>query len=201
MEMENLRQLYNAMQRIGANMQQFQYRVNNAEFDCLFVANQKPFLLCLTSRGLSPIFLKFKVDAETFEIPNRIDDDVYKLLAKLLRTDGSSGNKLIPKEFLAGLDSAIPTVARHRHVPAEDVIRLRPDITEHRNRPYFDTWIYWTEREGATSENQAKTLALMGEDALDHSLEFKCSSKWSATPTGREWKTIPMRRQTSSEVS
>lgn len=194
MEMGNLRQLHRAMQRIGADLQQFPYHINDAEFDCLFVANQKPYLLCLTSRGLSPLFLKFKVDVDTFEIPNRIDDDSYKLLARLLRTDGSSGNRLIPKEFLAGLDSAIPTVARHRRVPAEDVIRLRPDITEQRDRPYFDTWIYWTERSGASSENQAKTLALMGEDALNHSREFKCSSKWSATPTGRDWNSIPMRR-------
>src|SRR5476649_2582793 len=139
MEMENLRQLHNAMQRIGADMQQFPYRINNAEFDCLFVANQKPFLLCLTSRGLSPLFLKFKVDAETFEIPNRIDDDGYRLLAKLLRTDGSSGNKLIPKEFLAGLDSAIPTVARHRQVPAVDVIRclVSCDHIPRRSMPLF----------------------------------------------------------------
>lgn len=194
MEMSNLRLLHASMNSLGAHMQQFMFAVNHAEFDCLFAANQDPYLLCLTSRGESPLFLKFKVNPKTFEIPNAMGNDEFKALAKLLRTDGSSGNRLIPKDFLSGLDARIPTVARHRGVAPEEVVRLRPDITEERDRPHFDTWIYWTERTGASEKNQAKTLALMGDAALLHSIEFKCSSKWSATPTGRTWEQMVTRR-------
>lgn len=190
MEMSNLRQLHTSMSTIGAGMQQFAYRVNQAEFDCLFSTQERPYLLCLTSKGDSPHFFKFPVAPDTYEISNVMAPDQFAALAKLLRTDGSSWNRLIPKEFLKALDEHIPTLAKHRHVAPEEVIRLRSDITEQRDKPYFDTWMYWTEtsERGPTPENQAKTLALMGAEALEHSTQFNGSTKWSAVPTGRTWQ-------------
>jgi hypothetical protein len=123
-----------------------------------------------------------------------MSNDEFKALAKLLRTDGSSGRRLIPKDFLSALDAHIPPVARQRAVAPEDVLRLRLDITEERDKPHFDTWIYWTEIPRASEKNQAKTLALIGDAALLHSIEFSCSSKWSTTPTGRTWEQMATRR-------
>jgi hypothetical protein len=187
MEMVNLRALHQSMLRLGVDMQQFGYNVNRAEFDCLFVANQRPHLLCLTVRGQLPLYLKFEVDPDTFIIANRIPEDAYPGLSRLLRTHGTSWSPLKPSEFLEGLDARVPTVAAHRTVPPEEVIRLRADITEERERPHFDTWIYWENREGPSEENKAKTLALIGDEALQHSIEFRCSSRWSATQTLRTW--------------
>lgn len=193
MEMVNLRALHQSMLRLGADMQQFGYKVNQAEFDCLFVANQRPYLLCLTARGQAPLYLKFVVDPDTFNIANRIPEDSYQGLSKLLRTNGISWSPLKPGEFLERLDANIPTVAMHKTVPPADVVRLRADIVEERDKPHFDTWIYWENREGPSEENKAKTLALIGYDALQHSMEFRCSSRWSVTPTPRSWRVAKQR--------
>lgn len=188
MTLANLHRLHASMVNLGVTNQQFSYNIRTVSFDCLFSIGQAPFLLCLTARGNRPAFFKFAI-GDDFQAPKSFEGDDYRTLGALLRTNGTSGNKLIPSEFFAEFDAATPIEASRRNVPRpSELLRLRSDITEHRDRPYFDTWIYWTgETNGPTRENKAKTLALLGEEALQHSETFKASTRWSATNTGREW--------------
>lgn len=190
MKMTSLQELHKSMIAIGSDMQQFQVTLGAINFDCLFSTRDRPnFTLSLTSRGANPKFFILQVKVGYSITP--YFDDFYNDLARLLNTGALSGNKLIPKEFLADLNTKIPVKATTSSIPKpHEIIRLRPDITEQRERPYFDTWIYWSDesKRGPTSENLLKTQLVLGYDALKHSKNRNASSKWSAVDLGRNWQ-------------
>ena len=69
---------------------------------------------------------------------------MYGDLVAALRSDGTTGERLKPKDFLAQLNQAIPTQATIRANPKpSEIVRLGPDIIEEREKPYFSAWIYW----------------------------------------------------------
>jgi hypothetical protein len=191
MKMQSLELLHISMRQINTRMQQFYVKTGAAEFDCLFSTEEEPFVLTLTSRGLFPRFFKFAVE-RGYCIKEYLGD-MYGPLVEILRTNGRSGESLRPRNFLEQLDLAIPRSARPTAVPTSaEVARLRHDLEE-RDRPYFDHWIYWRGREsdgkdGPTPENLHKTLVLLGREAVAHSLDNRASSRWSATSTGKDWR-------------
>ncbi|MDD1795112.1 DUF6037 family protein [Enterovibrio sp. ZSDZ42] len=187
-EMTNLKALHQSMLRIKTDMQQFQVKTGSASFDCLFSTRDAPFVLTLTSRGASPKFFRFDV-VGGYKIKPYFGED-YSELAALLNSGANTGQKLIPRNFLEQLNSAIPSKANEKNVPPpQEIIRLRPDITEQRDRPYFDTWMYWTQESGRhpSTENLEKTKLVLGRDAWEYSKEMNASSKWSAKELGRNW--------------
>lgn len=188
MEMTSLRLLHRSMISIGSDMQQFLVTTGAASFDCLF-STRGDFVLTLTARGETRGFFRFDV------LPGyRIRDylgDMYGDLVAVLRSDGTSGEHLKPKDFLAQLNQSIPTQATIRANPKpSEIVRLRPDIIEEREKPYFNAWIYWKEDSGRrpSEENQHKTLLLLGPEAARHSRERNASSRWSAADTGGSWQ-------------
>lgn len=189
MYMPSLRDLHQSMLKISVDMQQFQITTGSASFDCLFSTREAPFVLALTSRGDKPHFFKFEV-MKGYRIKPYFDRFYYEL-AKVLNNDLNTG-KLEPKKFLEQLNAAVPTIAYKRYIPTErEIVRLRRDIEEERDKPYFDTWIYWTSEKrqnGARKDNQKKTLLLLGKDALQHSIKMKASSRWSSVDLGHNWK-------------
>jgi len=189
MKMTSLHELHKSMISIGSDMQQFQVSSGAVSFDCLFSTRDKPnFTLSLTSRGLNPKFFLFQVKPGYWIDP--YFKEFYSELANLLNTGAGSGNKLMPKEFLERLNSEIPqSASADRNPKPSEIIRLRPDITEDRDRPYFDTWIYWTKEsgKGPTVENKIKTQLVLGTDAFDYSVRMNASSRWSSTDHGRSW--------------
>ncbi|VFB10071.1 Uncharacterised protein [Aeromonas salmonicida] len=189
MKMTSLRELHKNMISIRSDMQQFQVKIGAVNFDCLFSTRDEPyFTLSLTSRGLNPKFFLFQVKPGYWITP--YFGDFYTELARALNTGSGSGNKLIPKDFLELLDKNIPTKALTERNPIpNEIIRLRPDITEDRDRPYFDTWMYWKSesKKGPSKENLHKTKLVLGIDAFNFSQRMNASSKWSATPLGRDW--------------
>jgi len=190
MKMTSLQELHKSMIAISSDMQQFQVTLGAISFDCLFSTRDKPnFTLSLTSRGLNPKFFLLQVKLGYSIVP--FFGVFYGDLAKLLNTNAGSGNNLIPKEFLEKLNAGIPVIAATDRNPSpNEIIRLRPDITEDRNRPYFDTWIYWSEDSGKSSspENRHKTQMILGNDALNYSKLRNASSKWSAVDLNRKWQ-------------
>ena len=123
-------------------------------FDCLFSTRDRPsYTLSLTSRGLNPKFFLFQVKRGYWIDP--FFDDFYAELANLLNTGASSGKKLMPKDFLENLNNQIPKSASvTSHPLPNEIIRLRPDITEDRERPYFDTSIPIQRYRSFTSERK-----------------------------------------------
>lgn len=190
MQMTSLAALHRSMISIGSDMQQFQVRTGAVSFDCLFSTRDKPnFTLSLTSRGLNPRFFLFQVKPGYWITP--YFGDFYSELAAVLNTGAGTGQTLKPKDFLTQLNEAIPTTATPSKIPSpNEIIRLRPDITEDRDRPYFDTWIYWTKSggKGPTTENRHKTQMVLGNDALEYSIRLNASSRWSASDLGRDWE-------------
>ncbi len=188
MFMPALKALHRSMLGLGADMQQFLVTTGAASFDCLFSTCETPFVLALTSRGDSPKFFRFDV-TEGYSIRPYFDG-FYHELAAVLNNGARTGVKLEPKVFLTQLDNAIPTTAKTESIPLpEEIVRLRQDIKEERDRPYFDTWIYWKsekKQHGPSKENRHKTLMLIGPAALKFSIEMKASSRWSAIFLGRD---------------
>lgn len=189
MEMSSLRQLHQSMLQISVDMQQFQITIGSVCFDCLFSTRESPFILALTSKGANPHFFKFEV-MKGYQIKPYFDGFYYEL-AKVLN-NGSNTGKLEPKKFLDQLNSSLPKIASIKCSPTtSEIVRLRHDIIEEREKPYFDTWIYWNSEKrpnGASKENLKKTLLLLGKDAHQHSINMKASSKWSSIDLGHNWR-------------
>ena len=185
--MNSLNDLYGSMKAQDITTQQFSVSTGAASFDCLFSIEDIPFILWLTSRGASPRLFEFRVE-EGFWIREFFGDQ-YAELARVLRTHGRSGKKLMPKEFLEQLNSQIPRNAIAARVPTtKERARLSKGIAEP-NKCYFDRWVYWKKgKRSPSAENRTKTLRLIGPEALDYSVDRKASSRWSAVPTGRDWR-------------
>ena len=189
MKMTSLRALHQSMIAIGSDMQQFQIQAGAASFDCLFSTRDAPFVLALTSRGNTPKFFRFDVQPGYSIRP--YFGDMYNDLLDVLRVNGESGNSLKPGAFLEQLNGHIPQQASARANPTPpEIIRLRPDIDEEREKPYFDTWLRWDPNgpRHPSKENRCKTLLLLGRDALRFSQQMNASSRWSATDTKRDWR-------------
>lgn len=191
MHMTSLRALHQSMIATRSDMQQFQVNLGAASFDCLFSTRDDPFVLAMTSRGNKPKFFRFEVH-RGYIIKNYLGG-MYGDLLTVLRVDGTSGHKLIPNAFLEQLNSAIPTQVTAQGMPnPSEIVRLRPDIVEDRDKPYFDTWMRWDRESNRrpSAENRHKTLLLLGPDALAFSEQINASSRWSSTDTkrGRGWK-------------
>ncbi len=188
MKIESLVQLHHSMMAEKVDIQQFTIKMGIADFDCLFSIREQPFALTLTSKGAKPRFFKF--DVNPGYVINAFLGDKYNDLKDVLKIDGRSGNRLMPKDFFAELAKLIPTTAKKSNVPnAEEIARLRHDIEE-RDKPYFDTWIYWSEESGKSysPENFQKTSLILGLEAAEHSKLRNASSRWSSTPTGSPWR-------------
>jgi Family of unknown function (DUF6037) len=193
MEMESLRILHQSMMSINTDIQQFRVKTGAVEFDCLFSTREDPFILTLTSCGLNSKFFKLEVEHERGYRIKEYFGEMYSSLLEVLRIDGSSGERFKPGAFLAQLNAVIPKRAKPEAVPSPvEIVRLRHDLEE-RDRPYFDQWAYWRGKEnggkdGPTPENQHKTLVILGKDAKAHGLKHRASTRWSATPTGKDWR-------------
>lgn len=191
MHMRALRELHKSMLKISVDIQQFQVTLGAAEFDCLFSTREAPFVLALTSRGLEPKFFKFDV-IQGYCI-KEFFGDMYGDLLKVLRNGGVSNEPLRPAPFFEQLNNQLPRIAKKGRVASTaEIIRLRADITEERDKPHFDTWIYWKDekyKNAPSEENKNKTLALIGYEALKYSKEMKASTKWSTTDLNRDWET------------
>lgn len=189
MKMTSLEILHRSMREINSDMQQFQILSGAVSFECLFSTRDKPnYTLSLTSRGTNPKFFLFQVQKGYWIRP--YFGDLYSELVSLLNTGAGSSNQLRPKEFLDGINRSIPTKASYDFNPTlSEIIRLRPDITEQRDRPYFDAWMPWKAESGKnpTSENRKKTQMVLGLSALDYSIQNNASSKWSAVELERNW--------------
>ncbi len=112
MEMTSLRLLHRSMISIGSDMQQFLVTTGAASFDCLFSTRETPFVLTLTARGKIRGFFRF--DVRNGYVIRDYLGDMYGDLVAVLRSDGTSGRPLKPKDFLAQLNQAIPTQASVR---------------------------------------------------------------------------------------
>lgn len=186
MRMTALTSLHQSMLNSGIDIQKFPFKTGAASFECLFSTRGAGMELSLTSRGANPKFFLFSV-SPTYDIQAYLGDKLDEFIS-VLKTHGMSGFGFKPSEMFAALNATIPTVATLPQVPSpEDIVRLRHDL-EFRELPYFDTWIYWKQREGPTPENLNKTMHVFGYEAATYSLRMTASSKWSATPTGRSWK-------------
>ena len=93
---------------------------------------------------------------------------------------------------MSQLNCVIKTVAKLENNPSTtEILKLRPDIDEDRDKPYFDTWQYWKNerfKNAPSPENKKKTLLLIGPEAHKYSIAMKASSCWSATDHGHNWK-------------
>lgn len=189
MKLTSLEELYKSMKAQSLEMQQFPLKLAMVTFDCLFSTREAPFILTLTSQGSASKFFKFEVH-RGFVVADYLGDMYYDLVT-ILRVDGNTGKPLIPKNFFAELDSLIPRSGSIHRVPScKEIIKLRPDITEDRNKSNFDGWIYWSEesKKSPTQENLKKTLILLGREAYKHSKQHNASSSWTAEPRAKNWK-------------
>jgi hypothetical protein len=195
-KMTALQDLHRNMRTLGVEIQQFRATTGSASFDCLFSVREDPFILALTSRGAKPKFFKFEVLRPMYWIKPYFEDFYYEL-AEVLKSGANTGEKLIPARFLEQLNNSIPTKANIKNVPKPpEIVRLRRDITEDRDKPYFDTWVYWESENrpnGSSPENRQKTLLILGKEALEHSIKWKASTRWSPIDLGRDWEQVRRR--------
>jgi hypothetical protein len=188
-KMNSLEKLRSEMNLRNIQIQQFRVKSGAIEFDCLYHLSGNSSTLVLTSRGKEPKFFKFIVAPDS-TIEGSIEPEIYWELVKVLRIDGRSGNKLIPKEFLSNIDNCLPTEVDINRIPnPATIVQIHHDIEE-RDKPYFDGWIVWSMESGRkpTSENLYKTRVILGTEAESFSKNLNTSSAWCATPTGKSFR-------------
>lgn len=183
--MIGLQRLAQSMRALNVDMQKFLFTNGAASFDCLFSMRGK-FELSLTSRGENPKFFLFQI-AENFQMSTYLNESSFKDLMSVLRTHGISTQGFSTSRFFQALNSSVPTQASVEKVPTgRQIVLLRHDLEE-RERPFFDTWIYWKDK-GPTKDNLKKTNTVFGPEALAFSIKNRASSKWSAVDLGRTWR-------------
>lgn len=190
MNMPALEALHKSMLKIPTDVQQFPLKLGATEFSCLFTTRKTEkypyFGLSLTTKGTNPAFILFDVKPGYYISPSFDTDEIYNPLKEALRVHGMGG-KLYPKEFLKQLNDSLPTTALKKSIPTpKEIITLRPDIIEERDKVYFWYWKSWpisndpNRPTPPTTENKHKTLMLLGETALRHSEHTNSSSCWTA---------------------
>ncbi|GAB7530600.1 DUF6037 family protein [Pseudomonas sp. 3A(2025)] len=185
MRMKGLERLAQSMRALDVDLQQFLFKNGAASFDCLF-SMRGAYELSLTSRGENPKFFLLPITYD-FQLSTYLSRDKLNELMNVLRTHGLSTQGFSTSRFFQNLDLAVPQEAQPDRVPtAAGVLSLRHDLEE-RDRPFFDTWVYWKER-GPRRENLDKTMKLLGPEAYAFSVKHRASSKWSADDLKRSWK-------------
>lgn len=184
MRMNGLARLAQSMSAQEIDIQQFLFTDGAASFDCLF-SMRGDYELSLTSRGENPKFFLFAV-SDDFRLSTYLNGDHFANLMSVLKTHEMSTQGFSTSRFFQSLDAAVPPKATKDRVPtASQILTLRHDLEE-RDRPFFDTWIYWKER-GPQKENLKKTCTVLGPEAYAFSVKNRASSKWSAVDLGRSW--------------
>ncbi len=184
MELLGLRNLHKLMKQEGIQHQKFRIKTGAVSFECLFSA--PPFELSLTSQNTQrPEFFLFNI-LKGYRINTYLNVADFERLIALLKTHGQSYNKLSTKEWFSDIASQIPTTLS-KEPDRLEICKMRADL-EHRECPYFDTWIPWKVR-GPTKQNLQKTLIMLGQEAHDYSFRNRLSSKWSTEDLKRsDWR-------------
>lgn len=189
-ELKGLRKLHQRMLQKGLRKTIFPYRVNNTAFTVLFAAIGEPFELAITANAEN-VFILLEV-RKGYRISSTLDKETYRKLAKCLRTDGKSGNKLIPSEFFSELDSYMEGQEPNLREPnAKELLSVRHDLPD-RELPYFWHWLDQDVRgQHVTKRNLAKTRLILGPDAEALSLRHNVSSRWTDDEEkARNWKSF-----------
>ncbi|QBQ64538.1 hypothetical protein EXH44_10055 [Actinobacillus indolicus] len=180
--MANLEILYNDMSNHNIDVQIYNIVSGAIGFNVCFSINENPFILALTSRTETPEFFKFSVN-QYFEIQDSLDNPTYRRLAALLNQGGFQ--TFYPNTFFNNINEQTPIQSANRP-NNQDILAIRQDITEQRDRPYFNTWRHHQNSgHHVTDENKAKTLALLGREAYEYSCRNNASSVWSVEPINR----------------
>ena len=182
-EISGLRTLHKKMVTSKIQHQKFRVTTGAVAFECLFSA--PPFQLSLTSRGSQrPEFFLFKI-LPGYRIKTLINSDDFKRLMALLKTHGQSNSKFSSLEWFTQISCQVPQIITKEPTPKE-ICTLRNDLEEP-EKPYWDTWIQWTDGRKPSKNNLQKTRLLLGDEAYRYSLKMGFSTKWSSTDLGRHF--------------
>lgn len=180
--MNGLRRLHKSMVALGMDRYRFDYEYGQAQFDVIFLADERPHILLLGLRGGSMAF-EFKVSESYAVQDTTMAGDEYKALVKLLGLRYDPENRFRPSHFLEWVDRAAPVHAQADNRPkASDVFRFRRDVEEER-KIYFRGWQHYRKGErGPTGKNLAKTRKLLGHRYYVTCRDRKISSCWTDVP-------------------
>jgi hypothetical protein len=193
-KMQSLRRLHKHLDENGMSKVLFDYDIREVRFKAFYTIDVLPHELSLTPQGLKPdeaFFLLWSFDKDFCADPNIGKESFYKL-ARLLKHDGSSGNRLNPAKFLSELDQHCKNVAFPKNAPnPQQIAKARLDMEE-REKPFFCTWRMNGKRLGrqcnVSQKNLWKTATMLGRAARDFSERKNASSVWTDDATrARNW--------------
>src|ERR1700754_1224048 len=140
--MEGLRRLHQSMRGQGIDRYRFDYSYGKAQFDVIFLADERPYILLLGLRGGSMAF-EFEVDDDYVVHNVFMDPAEYQALVRLLGVQYDPANRFRPAHFLEWVDRAAPTSAHVANRPTSiDVARFRRDVEE-QDKVYFLSWRHY----------------------------------------------------------
>lgn len=103
MRMPALRSLHESMLAHGVEQQVFRFNLGAVAFEGCFCIRSTPFSLCLQTVGDDPVTLIFRIRPGYW-----IDEYFGDVFNNIQTAFGVSRDQVVPRQFLARLDAALP---------------------------------------------------------------------------------------------
>lgn len=175
-EFTKLRDLHSQMKIEKETKTIFTITYNNKTLSCIFIVDENPYALFLTSLGANPLVWEFKVKLG-YKVDEHIDD-YYELLNYLeIRIDPS--NKFTPYKFFSYINDRIPKkVVVPQYLVALKTISKKRKVEES-EKIFFCGWKSNPKAQSVTPKNYQKTKIAFGFETAELSVRKNMSSCWT----------------------
>ena len=178
MQLDGLKNLYQAMKKVKIERYRFDYKNGKGKFDIFFFIDENPFILLFGAKGGN--FSFELVVKNGFTIDTKLDKETYKKLIRFLDIEYSEGDPFSTFKFFEDFNLSIPNkLSVSNLAKPHEIIKYRKNVEES-NKIYFWKWLDNTKQGNEVSiENLEKTKQLLGIQAYNRCKNKNISSCWT----------------------
>lgn len=190
MYLPGLRALHRAMRRDGVERAAFSYRNNRAQLEVAFITDEEPYILLIAARGVGQHAFEVPV-LRGYRVIPFLGADYFALL-DALGVESNPENRFSVRAFFTDLNDHIPDhVTTPTQRPSPQLVALRDDNFEEKDKIYFLGWLVHGSDRSVTEANLDKTKKLLGLRAFEHCDRHNISSRWTENLDGEGEVTDP----------
>lgn len=160
----------------------FHIEFNSKVFSCIFIIDQVPYELYITTLGIDPFTFKLDV-LKGFMINPILDNAIYRELIKYLELKYNPKNKFSTTAFFNHINKVLPLVTISK-VSTSLVLQTvsKTKKIEEANKIYFLGWRHNNANCNVTPENLEKTQIAFDDKIAKMCYQNNISSCWTDNP-------------------